>query len=87
MLSGRKPLVALAAVTAALAAAVPAASASAARTMVTVDPTCQLLNLSAAEFRPGMFLGGATLDNTPATAGTAVSCASPVQSLLPTQWR
>lgn len=89
MLSRRKPLAALAAVTAALAIAATTASASAATTSApAVDPTvCQLFNLSTGPFGPGMFLGGASLDATLAKAGSSVGCqaqpTSPQQSLLP----
>jgi hypothetical protein len=84
LLSRRKPLAALAAVTAALAIAVPAASANAATP--TVDPTvCQLLNFSEGPFGPGIFTGGASLTTTLVHAGNTVGCAPPApqQGLLP----
>jgi hypothetical protein len=86
MLCRRKPVAALAAVTAACAIAVLAPSASAASSPApTVDPTvCQLFNISTGPFGPGMFLGGASLDATLANAGSMVGCqAQPQQSLLP----
>jgi hypothetical protein len=89
MLSRRMPLAALAAVTAALAVAVPATSANAATattTATTVDPTvCQLVNITAGPFGPGMFLGGASLRNTLLHAGASVGCPAPPPppSLLP----
>ena len=85
MLARRKPLAALAAVTTALAVAVPAASASAATTQ-TVDPTvCQLLNVAQGPFGPTMFLGGASLSATLQGAGSSVGCAPPAAqpSLFP----
>ena len=84
MLSRRKSLAALAAITTALAVAVPAASSSAATTKV--DPTvCQLTDLAAGPFGPSMFVGGASLSNVLTTAGASVGCAPPAQrpSLLP----
>jgi type IV secretory pathway VirB2 component (pilin) len=86
MLSHRKPLIGLAAVTATLAVAIPAASANAATTAgsATVDPTvCQLLNFSMGPFGPTMFpLGGASLGATLAHAGQAVNCpAAPARQL------
>jgi ABC-type sugar transport system substrate-binding protein len=88
MLSRRKPLAALAAVTAALSIAVLTASASAATPAPNVDPTvCQLMNISLGPWGPGMFPGGASLDATLAKAGGTVGCqaqsTSPQQSLLP----
>jgi hypothetical protein len=91
MLSHRKPLAALATVTAVLAVAVPAASASAATSAApSVDPqVCQLLNSTQTGFfAPTMFFGGASLANTLANAGATVNCPAPApapqQSLLPT---
>jgi hypothetical protein len=76
-MSHRKPLTALAAVTAALALAVPAASANAATTP-TVDPTvCQILNNEMRPFGPTMFLGGDSLRSTLANAGSSVGCPAP----------
>jgi hypothetical protein len=87
LLSLRKPLAALAAVTAALAVAVPAASANATTTRAsTVDPTvCQLLTFSEGPFGPGMFIGGASLTSTLVNAGNSVGCTPPApqQGLLP----
>ena len=81
MLSRRKPIVALAVVTAALAAAVPAASASAA---VSVDPTvCQLMVMPAGPFGPAAFPGAASLATTLANAGATVGCAAPAQQPAP----
>ena len=80
--SGRKPLAALAGVTAALAFAVPAASASAATTPAfpgpIVDPqVCQLLNLSLA-LPPAQFPSGAGLAAVLNHVGASVGC--PAQS-------
>ena len=92
MMSHRKPLAALAALTATCAFAVPAATASAATTP-TVDPqVCQLFSLSETPFGPaGMFVGGASLSSVLTTAGSSVGCqaAAPQTSLLPTLqlWR
>ena len=73
MLCRRNPLAALAAVTAALAVAVPAGSARAATP--TVDPqVCQLLNTTAGPFGPTRVIGGASLANVLANAGASVSC-------------
>ncbi len=86
MLSRRKPLAALAAVTAALVVAVPAASASAATTTPTVDPTvCQLLNITSGPFGPTHFIGGASLADALAHAGASVGCPAPAPnpSLFP----
>jgi hypothetical protein len=86
MLSRRKPLAALAAVTAALAVAIPATSANAATTASSVDPTvCQLLNITAGPFGPTHFIGGASLANVLAGAGNSVGCAplAPQQPLFP----
>jgi hypothetical protein len=79
MLSRRKPLAALAAVTAMLAVAVPAASASAAtKAAPTVDPqVCQLLDTTTGPFGPTQFIGGASLANVLASAGASVSCPPP----------
>jgi hypothetical protein len=78
MLSHQKPVAALAAVTAALVIAVPAASASAAANTPTVDPTvCQLLNPPMGPFGPAQFIGGASLANVLANAGASVGCAPP----------
>ena len=76
MPSCRKPMAAVAAVTAALALAVPAMSASAKTTQnPTVDPTvCGILNEGMGPFGPTMFLGGASLKNTLAQAGNTVGC-------------
>jgi type IV secretory pathway VirB2 component (pilin) len=87
MLSHRKPLAALAGVTAVLAFAVPVASASAASTTAPiVDPqVCQLLNFAQGPFGPTAFIGGASLAATLAQAGSTVGCAAPAPqpSLLP----
>ena len=72
MLSRRKPLAGLAAVTAALAVALPATSASAAPI---VDPqVCQLLDSATG---PTQFAGGASLANVLTSAGASVGCAAP----------
>jgi hypothetical protein len=84
MLSHRKPLAAVAAVTAALAVAVPATSASAAPI---VDPqVCGLVNFAMGPFGPTQFIGGASLASVLANAGASVGCAPPAPqpSLLPT---
>ena len=87
MLSPRKPLAALAAVTAALIVAVPAASASAATTAApTVDPqVCGLVNLALGPFGPTQFIGGASLASVLTSAGASVNCPPPAPqpSLLP----
>jgi type IV secretory pathway VirB2 component (pilin) len=85
MLSRRKPLAALAAVTAALVIAVPATSASAATTTATVDPTvCQLLNLTSGPFGPTRFIiGGASLGAVLAHAGATVGCPAPAPNPSP----
>jgi hypothetical protein len=79
MFSRRKPLTALAAVTLALAVAVPAVSASAATTPApTVDPqVCALLNPTMGPFGPMQFMGGASLANVLANAGASVGCPRP----------
>jgi hypothetical protein len=86
MLSRPKPLAALAAVTAALAIAVPATSASAATTTApTVDPTvCQLLNITMGPFGPTQFIGGASLAAVLGNAGQSVGCAAPAPQ--PSPW-
>jgi polyisoprenoid-binding protein YceI len=74
MFTRRKPLAGLAALTAALAVAVPASTASAATP--TVDPTvCELINTAQGPFGPAMFIGGASLKATLQTAGGSVGCA------------
>jgi hypothetical protein len=87
MLSRRKPLAALAAITTALVVAVPATSASAATTAApTVDPTvCQLLSITMGPFGPTQFIGGASLAAVLAGAGASVGCPAPAPtpSLLP----
>jgi hypothetical protein len=87
MLSRRKPIALLAAIAATAAIAVPAATASAAKADApTVDPTvCQLTDLAAGPFGPGMFIGGTSLRNTLLAAGSSVGCAppSPQTGLLP----
>lgn len=89
MLPCRIPLAAVAAVTAALAVAVPAASA--ATTGPIVDPqVCSLLNPAAGPFAPTNFPGGASLTAVLAKAGATVNCpasasapAAPPSLLLP----
>jgi hypothetical protein len=86
MLSRRKPLAAIAVLTAAIAVAVPVAGASAATTAPAVDPTvCQLLNTTSRPFGPTMVVGGASLASVLANAGATVGCAAPAPqpSLLP----
>ena len=89
ILSRRKPLAVLAGVTAALAIAVPAASASAATTPgPTVDPqVCRLLSLAEGPFGPAQFLGGASLGSVLMQAGSTVNCPAPTpqHTLFPTQ--
>ena len=85
----RMPLAALATVVAALAIAVPAATASAATTSgPTVDPTvCQLLDFAQGPFGlSGFPIGGASLGNVLSQAGASVNCPAPApqQSLFPT---
>ena len=91
MLSRKKPLAALAAVTAALAVALPAASASAQTPGPTVDPqVCQALNTTMGPFGPAQFIGGASLARVLAHAAATVNCPAPASqpSLLPTvPWR
>jgi hypothetical protein len=84
MLSCRKPTVALAAITAALAVAVPATSASAATTAdPTVDPqVCQLLNTTTGPFGVTQAIGGASLADVLAKAGSSVGCAAPAPKPL-----
>jgi hypothetical protein len=78
MLPRRKPIAALAAVTAALAVAIPAASANAAPADPTVDPTvCQLLNISMGPIGPTHFIGGTSLSSVLAGAGASVGCPAP----------
>jgi hypothetical protein len=73
MLSRQKPLAALAAVTAALAIAVPASAAT--TTAPTVDPTvCRLLNTTMGPAGPTQSVGGASLANVLANAGGSVGC-------------
>ena len=76
MSSYRKSVAALAAVTAALAVAVPATSASAATTAAPgVDPTvCQLTNLAIGPFGLAYVPGGPALANTLTQAGASVGC-------------
>jgi hypothetical protein len=85
MFSRRMPLVAVAAVTAAAAVAIPVTSASAAPT---VDPTvCQLLNIAQSPFGPtSFFVGGASLGSVLASTGASVGCpaAPTLPSLVPT---
>jgi hypothetical protein len=84
-MSRRKPLAALAAITAAVAVAVPATSASAATTP-TVDPqVCGLLNAASGPFGPTMFYGGASLASVLANTGASVNCPPPAPrpSFLP----
>ena len=88
MLTRRKSVAALAAVTAALAVVVPAGSASAAASP-TVDPqVCTLLGTAEGPFGPSMFIGGASLSATLQQAGSSVNCPPPAPaarpSLLPT---
>jgi hypothetical protein len=85
MFSRRKPLAGLAAVTAALAVALPATSASAAPT---VDPTvCQLLDTTTGPSGPTQFAGGDSLANILTSAGASVGCPAPAPQspLLPSQ--
>jgi hypothetical protein len=52
-----------------------------------VDPqVCQLLNTTMGPFGPTQFIGGASLANVLANAGSSVSCPAPAPqpSLLPT---
>jgi hypothetical protein len=88
MLSCRKPVAALAALTAATAVAVPAATAPAAATAApTVDPqVCVLLNLSLGPFGPTHFFGGASLAAVLSNVAASVNCPppAPLVPLLPT---
>jgi hypothetical protein len=88
MLSCRKPVAALAALTAAAAVAVPAASADAATTgPPTVDPqVCVLLNIARAPFGPTSFFGGASLAAVLSNVADSVNCPPPppLSPLLPT---
>jgi hypothetical protein len=81
----RKPLAALAAITATLAVAVPVSSASAATTTTpTVNPTvCQLLNVASGPFGPTQLIGGASLAAVLAHAGGTVGCAAPAPNPSP----
>lgn len=75
MLSRRKSLAALASVSAALAIAVPAASATAATSSPAVDPTvCQLVTSAMGPFGPTQFYGGASLAHVLTNAGSTVGC-------------
>jgi hypothetical protein len=88
MLFRRSRLAALAAVTGALAVAIPATSASAATpaTGPIVDPTvCQLLSITEGPFGPTMFIGGASLAHVLATAGNSVGCPAPTPAPTPTR--
>ena len=78
-MSRRKPLAALAAVTTALAIAVPAATAGAASPRdASVDPTvCQLYNYSSRPYGPTMFIGGASLANVLKSSASTVGCPAP----------
>ena len=86
MLSRRKSQAALVALTAAVAVAVPASSASAQTAAPAVDPqVCSLLNTAQGPFGPGMFFGGASLDSVLANAGSSVGCApAPAAPTFPT---
>jgi hypothetical protein len=82
MLSRRKSLMAATAVTATLAAAIPAASANAATPLV--DPTvCQLLDLVKGPFGPTAGVGGSSLADVLGRAGTSVGCSSGSQPSFP----
>jgi hypothetical protein len=92
ILSSPRPLAALTAAIAALAVAVPAASASAAKPpQITVDPqVCQLMNPNAmGPFGPAQGVGGASLASVLNTAGGSVGCPAQVlmASSLPTPYR
>jgi hypothetical protein len=86
MVSRYKPLAGFAAVTAALAIAVPAASASAATpTTPIVDPTvCHLLNIAMGPFGPTSLTGSASLADVLAHAGATVGCPTPAPQ--PSPW-
>ena len=84
MLSRRKSLMAATAVTAALAAAIPTASASAATSTPLVDPTvCSLLDLAKGPFGPTAGLGGSSLADVLSRAGASVGCSAPSRPSLP----
>jgi hypothetical protein len=85
-MSCRKPLAALAAITAALAVAVPVTSASAATTPTVNPQVCSLLDAAQGPFGPTMFYGGSSLGAVLANTGASVNCPPPAPrpSLLPT---
>jgi hypothetical protein len=78
MLSSRKPLAALAAITAAAAVTIPVASASAAApTSPTVDPqVCQLLSFAIGSPGLAQSFGGPALAGVLTNAGGTVGCAA-----------
>jgi hypothetical protein len=83
MLSRRKSLMAVTAVTATFAAAIPAASANASGTPL-VDPTvCQLLDLVKGPFGPTAGVGGSSLADVLSRAGASVGCAAGSQPTFP----
>jgi hypothetical protein len=82
----RKPLAALAAMTAAAAVALPAATASAATNRPMVDPTvCQLLSQPFGLISPTWLPGGPSLADTLARAGATVGCSAPAAPAFPWQ--
>ena len=83
MLPRRKSLMAASAVTAALAVALPAASAQASTPIV--DPTvCELLNRARAPLGPTSGPGGSSLADVLARTGASVGCSAPARPTFPT---
>ncbi|MDA0165699.1 hypothetical protein OM076_35860 [Solirubrobacter ginsenosidimutans] len=82
-MSHRKSLLAAAAVSAAFAATIPAASANAATTPI-VDPTvCSLLDIAKGPLGPTSGLGGSSLADVLSRAGASVGCTPRSQPSFP----
>jgi hypothetical protein len=82
-LSRRNSVMAAAAVTAALATAIPVATANAATPLV--DPTvCQLLDLVKGPLGPTAGVGGSSLADVLGRAGASVGCTPRTQPTFPT---